>query len=179
MSGADRRGLRTPAVPGWLQKFDNAFIEFLRRYSLLALRIALGTVFVWFGALKVLGVSPVESLVIKTLEWLPPAAAVKGLGAVEVVIGALLVSGWAIRVTLFLFFVQMLGTFLVFIMSPETAFDRGNPLLLTQTGEFVVKNLILIAAGMTIAAGVPGARRGQSLHDMIIEKPEAGLPSSR
>ncbi len=34
------------------------------------------------------------------------------------------------------------------MLRPELAFQAGNPLLLTTIGEFVVKNLVLLAAGL-------------------------------
>ena len=45
---------------------------------------------------------------------------------------------------------QMLGTFLVWVTQPGDSFQDGNPLLLTTTGEFVLKNLVLIAAAMVV-----------------------------
>jgi putative oxidoreductase len=60
-----------------------------------------------------------------------------------------------------LFAGQMIGTFLVFLIVPEVAFRDGNPLLLTVEGEFVIKNLVLLAAGMVIGSRVQavGARK--------------------
>ena len=48
----------------------------------------------------------------------------------------------------------MLGTFLVFIFLPEIAFQDGNPLKLTVEGEFVIKNLVLLAAAMVVGASI-------------------------
>jgi len=53
---------------------------------------------------------------------------------------------------------QMAGTFLVLVLRPELAFQSGNPLLLTVTGEFVIKNLVLIAAGLVIGSTVHRAQ---------------------
>jgi hypothetical protein len=49
---------------------------------------------------------------------------------------------------------QLLGTFLVLLVQPEVAFQDGNPLLLTVEGEFVIKNLVLITAGMVVGTTV-------------------------
>ena len=159
-------------IPRWLQAADQRVISLTRRYSLVTLRVALGAVFIWFGALKLFGVSPVESLVADTLHWLPPTVAVKGLGAIEVIVGLGLLTGWAIRITLLLFLLQMAGTFLVFIVMPHRAFQAGNPLLLTTEGEFVLKNLVLITAGLVIASTVPKAMRGEPLARMVTRKPK-------
>lgn len=140
-------------------RLDRRIVGLLRRWSPLALRLALGIVFVWFGALKVFGVTPVSELVARTVYWVDPAWLVPTLGAAEVVIGLALIVGRWLRPVLALFAVQMAGTFLVLVVQPEVAFQRGNPLLLTVEGEFVVKNLVLLAAGMAVGAQVEARSR--------------------
>lgn len=116
-------------------------------------------VFVWFGALKIFGVSPVADLVAKTLFFLPPKVAVTGMGIVEVVIGIGLLGAWAMRLTLSLFFAQLAGTFLTMIVRPGLVFRGGNPLVLTSDGEFIIKNLVLISAGLVILSTIRDGRR--------------------
>ena len=145
----------------------------MRRYGVLALRIALGITFFWFGVLKILHVSPVADLVASTVYWFPPQFVVPALGVWEVLVGLGLLTGWALRLTLLFFFLQMAGTFLVLIMHPEIAFQGGNPLLLTVDGEFVVKNLVLIAAGLVVGSTVPKMRGEQGLVTMLSEKATA------
>ena len=161
-----------PAIPRWLRAVDERVITLTRRYSLITLRIALGAVFIWFGVLKLVGASPVETLVAETLYWLPAPAAMKGLGALEVLVGLGLFTGWAIRITLLVFALQMVGTFAVFLIVPDRAFRDGNPLLLTTEGEFVIKNLVLITAGLAIASTVPKSQRGEPLTRMLTQKPK-------
>lgn len=60
----------------------------------------------------------------------------------------------AVRLTLMLFWLQMAGTFLTLVILPGRSFDDGNPLFLSVTGEFVIKNLVLIAAGLVIGSTV-------------------------
>ena len=52
---------------------------------------------------------------------------------------------------------HLLGTFTVLVTQPDLAFQQGNPLLLTVEGEFVVKNLVLLSAGLALA--------GRDAHD--------------
>jgi uncharacterized membrane protein YkgB len=118
------------------------------------LRVALSVVFIWFGALKVLGVSPVADLVVKTAYFLPPHVAVTGIGILEIIIGIGLLTGVAMRLTLLLFFVQMCSTFLTVVMLPHLLYRNGNPFELSVYGEFVIKNLVLIAAGLVIVASM-------------------------
>ena len=140
------------------QQLDHAMIRFMRANGIRALRVALGIVFVWFGALKVVGLSPVGDLVAGTVYWVDPRVFVPLLGIWEIAVGLGLLSGVAMRMVLLFFWLQMAGTFLVLVLRPELAFQRGNPLLLTTTGEFVIKNLVLIAAGLVIGSAIrPGA----------------------
>jgi uncharacterized membrane protein YkgB len=138
---------------------DRRFVGFLNRWGIPMLRVSLGLVFIWFGALKIFRVSPVADLVARTVYWVDPSWFVAVLGGVEVIIGLGLLVGRALRTVLALFWLQMLGTFLVLIIQPDVAFQRGNPLLLTVEGEFVVKNLVLLSAGMVVGSTVRRRRR--------------------
>lgn len=148
-----------PELPGAVDRLDRRIVAFLERWGITALRVSLGLVFVWFGALKIFQISPVADLVARTVYWVDPSWFVPVLGGVEVIIGIGLLAGRALRTILALFWLQMLGTFLVLIVLPEVAFQRGNPLLLTVEGEFVVKNLVLLSAGMVVGSTVRRRRR--------------------
>jgi uncharacterized membrane protein YkgB len=139
-------------------KADGRVLKLLRRVSIHALRISLGVVFVWFGALKVAGASPVSDLVARTVYWFDPDIVVPALGFIEIVVGMLLLANRLLRLALGLFAAQMVGTFLVFVVLPEVAFRDGNLFMLTVEGEFVVKNLVLLAAGMVVGSEVPEIR---------------------
>jgi putative oxidoreductase len=142
-------------VKSALTRFDAVAVGLARRYGIVTLRIALGIVFVWFGALKVADASPVARLVSDVVPVLSDRTAVLVVGIVEIVVGAGLITGWAIRLTLALFFAQMLGTFAVLALEPDLAFRGSNPLRLTVLGEFVVKNLVLLTAGLVVAGAIP------------------------
>jgi putative oxidoreductase len=133
---------------------DAKLVPFLRTAAVPLLRTSLGIVFVWFGALKVFDISPVSALVARTVYWVDPDLFVPALGALEMFVGLMLLVGRAMRLTLFLFVAQMLGTFLTFFVLPEVTFRDGNPLLLTVEGEFVVKNLVLISAAMVVGTTI-------------------------
>ena len=135
-----------------LQGADAHVLRVLRRLSPPLLRVSLGVVFVWFGGLKVAGATPVADLVAATVYWVDPAWFVPALGVLEVVVGIGLIVGRLLRAVLLLFAAQMLGTFLVLVVQPEVAFMDGNPLFLTVEGEFVVKNLVLLSAGLVVAS---------------------------
>jgi uncharacterized membrane protein YphA (DoxX/SURF4 family) len=150
--GAGRDALRV------YERIDGSVVGFLREHAIVALRLALAAVFIWFGALKVAGRSPVYDLVADTVSFLPGSFVVPAFGVLEIAIGAGLLLGVGLRVVLLLFLLQMAGTFLVFVTQPGESFQDGNPLLLTTTGEFVLKNVVLIAAGLAVGATVARSR---------------------
>ena len=152
-----------------IDRIDTSVSAFLRRWSIPTLRISLAIVFIWFGALKVFDVTPVTDLVAKTVYWFDPAWVVPVLGIFEIVVGVGLLTKIALRAVLGLFALQMVGTFLVLVLLPEISFQDGNPLLLTVEGEFVVKNLVLLSAGMVVGATVR-TRRAFSLRTETVER---------
>ncbi|HVL47827.1 MAG TPA: hypothetical protein VM889_04665 [Candidatus Thermoplasmatota archaeon] len=142
------------------ERLDLRATRLMARYGATLLRVALGVVFLWFGLLKVIGRSPVEALVAGTIPWAPASVVIPALGILEVALGVGLVLGLALRAVLAIFWAQLAGTFLVLVLQPAVAFQDGNPLLLTVEGEFVVKNLVLIAAGLVVGGTV--RERGRS-----------------
>lgn len=149
-------------------RLDQTIVRFMRTYGITLLRLALAVTFIWFGALKVLQVSPVADLVAQTVYWVPAWFFVPFLGVWEIAVGLGLLFRFALRLTLLFFFMQMAGTFLVLIVHPGLSFQNGNPLLLTVLGEFVVKNLVLLTAGLVVGSTV---HRGDS------RAPAASMPA--
>ncbi|MCO1653656.1 DoxX family protein [Pseudonocardia humida] len=149
----------TTATPTPATRPDGA--DGLRRHAPTLLRVALGVVFVWFGALKIANVTPVAALVADTLAFVPvpPELLLPALGAFEVVAGGLLIAGRLLRPVLAVLVAHLVGTFLVLVTLPGVAFQDGNPLLLTTEGEFVVKNLVLVAGALAVAAVLPPRSR--------------------
>ncbi len=137
----------------WL-RIDELMAGFMEAHGVTLLRLAVALVFVWFGTLKLIDRSPVADLVADTVYWVPAGFFVRFLGVWEITVGLGLLLPLALRLTLFLFWAQMAGTFLVLLIHPDLSFQSNNPLLLTMTGEFVIKNLVLIAAGLVIGSSV-------------------------
>jgi len=154
---ATRRSISLSAV-------ERRVAALVRPFSLPLLRVSLGVVFIWFGALKVTNATPVGDLVAGTMPWLDPTWFVPLLGGIEVVVGVALIAGRRLTAVSCILVAHLAGTFLVLLLQPQVAFQHGNPLLLTTEGEFVVKNLVLISAGIVLASR-PGARRPSESHD--------------
>jgi uncharacterized membrane protein YkgB len=144
-------------VNTFIARVDEVVIPFLRRWGIPTLRISLAVVFIWFGALKVFGVSPVVDLVASIVYWVDPDWFVPALGVVEVLVGVGLAARFGLRLVLLVLALQMLGTFLVFLLLPELTFQDENPLQLTIEGEFVLKNLVLLASAMVVGASIDSA----------------------
>jgi uncharacterized membrane protein YkgB len=145
---------RMYSVRSLWDRLDQTMIRFMTKYGVRLLRFSLSLVFVWFGLLKVLGRSPVEALIARTVYWLSPDFFIPFLGVWEIVVGLGLWFNVVMRLILLLFWLQMAGTFLVLVLQPDVAFQGGNPLLLTTEGEFVIKNLVLITAGLVVGSTV-------------------------
>lgn len=150
------------SIPLWLKRADERLIRWFRRFGIAFLRAGLAVVFVWFGALKVVGLSPVAELVrdVTPFEapWLIPL-----VGVCEIIVGLGLAWGKALRFVLLAFVLQMGTTFLTFLVVPDQMFFDGNLFRLTILGEFVMKNLVLIAAGLAIASTLPTLSKSHSL----------------
>ncbi len=141
-------------APALLDPIDRRIAGFMRRYGVVTLRWAVGIVFVWFGALKLFpGLSPAEALVKRTVYWFDPDWFFPVLGVWEVLIGAFLLIRPLERVGLLLLALQMPGTFLPLILLPEVCFT-AFPFGLTLEGQYIVKNLVIIAAALVIGGTV-------------------------
>ena len=147
-----------------LDRLDQALVRFMSAYGIHLLRWAIAIVYLWFGGLKLINASPAADLVVQTVFWLPPHAALLFIGGWEVLIGIglLFTHPLVLRATLFLLWLQLAGTFQVFFLLPQVAFQGGNPLLPTLEGQYAIKNLVLITAGLVIGSTV---RRGGSHRD--------------
>lgn len=141
-----------------LDRFDRRLTGAMRRWGPDVARVSLAIVFLWFGLLKAFGATPVAELVTATIPWVSSPWLVPALGVFETLLGLALLTKRLLRTALGLLWLQLLGTFAVLVLLPQVAFQGGNPLLLTVEGEFVVKNLVLIAAGIVIGGTVRRAR---------------------
>jgi uncharacterized membrane protein YkgB len=141
-----------------LDPVDRRIAASMRRLGSPALRISLATVFVWFGLLKPLGLSPAADLVRATVGWMPllgPDGWLAVIGWWEVVIGLTFLHRATHRIAIGLLAMQMVGTFLPLVLLPEVTFQAGRvPYAPTLEGQYIVKNLVIIAAAMVLGGRV-------------------------
>ncbi|HAA76595.1 TPA: hypothetical protein DCE37_15895 [Candidatus Latescibacteria bacterium] len=145
------------------EQFDARLTEWAAFTGVPFLRISLGIVFFWFGMLKFFpGLSPAETLATDTIRVMTfgivePYVSIIILAAWETLIGIGLITGRALRATLLLLFLQMPGTITPMVIFPDLCF-QSIPFDLTIEGQYIVKNLVLVAAGIVIGATVRGGR---------------------
>lgn len=150
-------------APLWrhIDPIDRKLTTLMARHGLSLMRVALGVIFLWFGALKFFpGLSPAQDLATRTIDVLTlgligPAVSIPVLAAWECAIGLGLVSGRFLRFTLLLLFAQMVGTMLPVLFFPAETFTRF-PYAPTLEGQYIIKNLVLVTAGLVLGATVRG-----------------------
>lgn len=147
-----------PDAHDMLDLVDRHIAGFMGRWGIPALRASLGIIFIWFGLLKPLGISPAESLVLATVRWMPLFDAITWLSIIgwwEVIIGVTFLYRPANRIAIALLFLQMVGTFMPLVILPGVTFQSGRiPYGLTVEGQYIVKNLVIIAAALVLGGFV-------------------------
>ena len=153
----------SPPLPEPLDAVDRRISGFMRRWGIVALRLSLGVIFMWFGILKPLGLSPAAPLVRATVDWMPLLSAdtwVAVIGWWEVLIGVTFLFHRTVRIAIALLAMQMAGTFLPLVLLPQVTFQTGHiPWVPTLEGQYIIKNLIIISAALVIGGTVRERRR--------------------
>ena len=141
-----------------LDKIDRRISGFMARWGIGAVRTSLGIIFIWFGILKPLGLSPAVPLVEATVRWMPllePSVWVVLIGWWEVCIGLCFLFQRTIRIAIALLFLQMAGTFMPLVLLPAITFQAGYfPFAPTMEGQYIIKNLLVIAAALVVGGAV-------------------------
>ena len=132
-----------------LQAVDRRIAGWMSRNAVTLLRISLAVIFIWFGGLKVVGTSPANDLVTRTVYWFDPKWFIPFLGAWEVLIGLCMLWRPLIRVSIALLALQMPGTFLPLVLLPDVCWTH-IPWSPTLEGQYIIKNLVLIAAAIAV-----------------------------
>jgi uncharacterized membrane protein YphA (DoxX/SURF4 family) len=144
-------------------RLDVRLTRLMARHGITLLRLSLGVVFLWFGLLKFFpGLSPAADLAARTIGALsfgliPPETAMFILAVWESLIGIGLLTGRAMRLTLALLWLQMLGTATPLVLFPSETWTVF-PIAPTLEGQYIIKNLVLISAGLVLGATVRGGR---------------------
>lgn len=115
------------------------------------LTIAIGIIYVWFGALKFIPhLSPAENLANDTIQvitfgFIPANISIILLALLEVTIGVFFLLNLFKKTTVIVALGHMICTFIPFFLFEKLTFN-GNFFSLTLVGQYIIKNLVLVAA---------------------------------
>lgn len=137
-----------------LKKIDLSILNTLRRIEVPLARLAIFVVYFWFGALKLLGVSPAGPLVQELFDVaiisIPFPAFYMAFAIFEMIIGlAFLVRGWE-RVAIFLLMAHLATAALPLIVLPHITWQGF--LVPTIEGQYIIKNILIAALAIVIGS---------------------------
>jgi uncharacterized membrane protein YkgB len=137
-----------------VEHYDQKIISFFKRSYIPLARFALFVVFFWFGFIKLAGMSPAgplaEALTSKTVGMEYFDVLFKLLAFIECLIGVLFLVPKAVRIVIPLLFVHMAVVCAPLILVPELTWQRA--FVPTLEGQYIIKNLVIIAVAFGIAA---------------------------
>ncbi|QAY71754.1 DoxX family protein [Xylanimonas protaetiae] len=137
--------------------------RFLTRWSVPALRVSLGLVFLGFGALKAIpGASPAADIAARTIDALTLGlvhgdAAVYLTAVLEMFIGVTLLTGRLLKTGLVVLAGAFVGILSPTVLFADELFGHGMTLL----GQYVLKDVVLVAGAAVVAAAALGSRLRQ------------------
>jgi uncharacterized membrane protein YkgB len=138
----------------YLNKFDYWLIHLLRRISIPFARLSLFIVFFWFGILKIIGTSPANPMVADLLNATMPFMSWETFiilfSIYEILIGISFLIPRMERAAIALLIPHMIMTSLPLFFLPMMTWQGF--LTPTLEGQYIVKNLVIIALAMGIAA---------------------------
>jgi uncharacterized membrane protein YkgB len=139
----------------------------LKQTSVLLSRVALFIIYFWFGLLKIIGLSPASGMVTelfgKTMAHMPlvssmsPGLFVILFGVFEVIIGILFIIPGKERVAIYAFGAHMVTTMLPLLFLKSSIWS--HLFVPTLEGQYIIKNIALIACALTILASLPSKPR--------------------
>ena len=141
-----------------LEKFDLRAIKLLRKYGDEFGRIAFFVIFVWFGVLKVLELSPATDLVTELFEATflsglgSPAVFLILFGILEMAVGIMSLIPKLERITFLVMGLHLITTALPLFLLPDTAWYSF--LVPSLVGQYIMKNIALLALGMLLLARI-------------------------
>lgn len=143
-----------------IKTLDLKIIDWLRRSYLPVARLAIFIIYFYFGVLKLIGDSPATPLahafVDKTLGAAHFDAAFMVLAVFECLIGVLFLFPKLTRVVIPLLLIHMVIVCLPLFIVPDLAFSK--PFVPTLEGQYIIKNVAIIALALGVAAQTPPLR---------------------
>jgi uncharacterized membrane protein YkgB len=122
--------------------------------------VTVGIVYLWFGVLKFFpGISPAEELAMDTVSQLvffqmPSEVSIVLLAIWETLLGIVLILNIQRSMAIKVAYVHLVLTFSPFLLFPELTF-ANPPFGFTLVGQYIAKNIILVAALITLDKQTP------------------------
>ncbi len=167
------------ALSPLVHRVEESAVRWMARWSIVLAQLCLGLIYLWFGALKFFpDLSPAEALVRATVSDisaisgipLPVTPTLFLLATWEVAIGIGLLLDHYRRAAIWMLVVHLPTTMLPFVLLPELVWTQA-PIGLTLEGQYIVKNLALLASASAV---------GAALHsrDRASRNPDVAVPAS-
>ncbi len=145
--------------------FDLRAIHFIRRITVPVARFAIFLVFFWFGALKVVGMSPASPLVAAllkvTMPSVPEDVFIACFGALECILGLMFLVRGLERLSILLLFLHLVTTAMPLVLLTTMVWTA--PFVPTMEGQYIIKNILIIATALGIAAHLHPLPKGHHL----------------
>ena len=116
------------------------------------LRISLGLVLLWIGALKFADPTPIVGLLHASIPFLALKGFVYTLGALEIAASILLFTGIATRYVGLLVLIIFAGTLTIFLIAPKLSYGPQGFPYLSLLGQFLLKDFVLASAAIALVA---------------------------
>lgn len=140
------------------EETDQWIAKQMKQWGIPAIRFSFGIIFIWFGILKPLGLSAAAPLLTATVAWLPFGSSEVWLSVIgwwEVLIGITFLFKKTTRIAIGLLFLQMVGTFMPLVFLPEVVYQNAGTIYLpTMEGQYIIKNLMIIASALVVGGTV-------------------------
>ena len=150
-----------------ISEIDLKIINFCRKISIPVSRLALFVVFFWFGALKVIGLSPasqvVQNLFNETMPIMEFSTFIVLFGLYECLIGILFLIRGAERVVIPLLLVHLITTLGPLVLLPGETWT--GVMVPTLEGQYIIKNVLIVAAALSGTKEIGSDQGHDNPHD--------------
>ncbi len=135
---------------------DKSVIHSTQKWGLPLARIAIFIVYFWFGVLKLWNLSPanplVDALLQQTLPFMTFHTFIMVLGLYEMLIAFCFIIPGFERIALPLLIPHLFVTTMPLILLPQITWQA--PLVPTLEGQYIIKNVLIVATAVGVAAHV-------------------------
>jgi hypothetical protein len=122
-------------------KIDRAIKGFMKQRAVPVMWASFAIIFIWFGILKPLRLSPADGLILITVDWMPflePEQWFHVIGWWEVAIGITFLFRKTTKLAIALLCLQLIGTFMPLFILPEITFQDGMVYQPTLEGQYII-----------------------------------------